>query len=169
MPDGKTLYLMRHAEAAWMHSGQRDFDRPLTPKGELDAKEMGQRLKARGELPDIMLSSPARRATQTTEIIATELSHPLEAIIFREAIYEAGVSDLLDIIQNLDARYESAMLIGHNPSLTWVINQLTGEHIANAPTCSIATLRTFSPRWEDSSSGATDLLDFDYPNKQPMV
>ena len=165
MPDGKILYLMRHAEAVWMHSGQRDFDRPLAPKGELDAKEMGQRLKARGDLPDIMLSSPARRATQTTEIIATELDHPFDAMIFRETIYEAGVSDLLDIIQSLNNDYGSAMLIGHNPSISWLINQLTGEHIANAPTGSIATLRTFSPRWEDSNSGTADLLDFDAPSK----
>lgn len=164
MTDGKTLYLMRHAEAGWM-SGQRDFDRPLDPRGELDASAMGRRLKASGIAPSLMISSPARRAAQTTKLMATELSIPANAIIFRETIYEAGISDLLNIIQSIDDRYGSAMLVGHNPALSRLISQLSGEHIANAPTCSIATLRTFSPRWEDSSARAADLLDFDYPNK----
>jgi len=165
MPDGKTLYLMRHAEAAWLDSGQHDFDRPLDPRGERDASVMGKRIKALGVLPDVILSSPARRAVQTTELIATEIGFPVEAIIFRETIYEAGVSDLLNIIQSIDDHYESAMLVGHNPALSWLISQLSGEHIANAPTGSFATLRTFSNRWEDSNSGTADLLDFDDPSK----
>ncbi len=162
----KTLYLMRHAEAAGLNSGQRDFERPLDPQGEQDASAMGKYLKERGDSLGIILSSPALRAAQTSKRIALELGVPLDKIVFHKAIYEASVSDLLKIIQLLDDRYESTLLIGHNPSLTWVINQLTGEHIANAPTGSVATLRTFSPRWEDSSSGTADLLDFNYPTKQ---
>ena len=148
-----------------MQSGQHDFDRPLAPKGELDAKEMGQRLKARGDLPDIMLSSPARRASQTTEIIANELGISARSIIFNELIYEATVGDLSRILLALDEHHESAMLVGHNPALTGLVNQLIGGHIANAPTSSIAILRTFSNRWEDSNTGSADLLDLDDPSK----
>jgi phosphohistidine phosphatase len=165
MPEGKTLYLMRHAEAAWMNSGQRDFERLLDLQGERDAGAMGKRLKQRGVSPDLILSSPALRAAQTSKRIALELSIPLDEIVFHEAIYEATVSDLLKIIQALDDHYGSAMLIGHNPALTWLINQLTGKHMANAPTCSIATLRTFSPRWEDTAFETADLLGFDFPEK----
>ncbi len=165
MPDGKTLYVMRHAEAAWPSSRHRDFDRPLDLQGERDASAMGKRLRAHGSIPDLMISSPARRAEQTAKLIAKELKIEFHTIVFEASIYEAGVSNLLDIIQALDDRYQSAMLIGHNPSLTWVINQLTGEHIANAPTCSIATLRTFSPRWVDTVFETSELLKISLPHK----
>ena len=56
MPEGKILYLMRHAEAAWMDSGQHDFERPLNARGERDAMKMGQRLKARGVFPHAIIS-----------------------------------------------------------------------------------------------------------------
>jgi len=165
MTDEKTLYLMRHAEAAWMTPSQRDFDRPLDDRGERDAIKMGQRLKVRGVLPLVIISSPALRTTQTSELIATEIGFPVDKISFCEPIYEARLSDLLEIIHSLDASIHSVMIIGHNPSIGRLVSQLSGEQIANAPTGSIATLQIFSPRWEDSSAKTADLLDFDYPTK----
>lgn len=165
MLDGKTLYLMRHAEASWMESGQRDFERRLNARGKRDALKMGKRLKARNILPDLILSSPAQRASQTTGLIATGLGIPVDAIVFHKTIYEAAVSDLLDIIHSLEDRYASAMLVGHNPAMTWLISQLADEHIANAPTGSVATIRISSDRWKDVATGTSRLLDFDYPKK----
>ena len=126
---------------------------------------MGKRLKKRGVSPNVIISSPACRSVQTATLIANEFDISPEAIIFKKSIYEAAISDLLDAIQAIDDSHQSALLVGHNPALTWVINQLAGDHIANTPTCSVATLQTFSPRWEDSSQGTADLLDFDYPGK----
>lgn len=165
MTDEKTLYLMRHAEAAWMTPGQRDFDRPLDDRGERDAIKMGQRLKTRGVFPLAIIASPALRTVQTSELIATEIGFSVDKVSFCEAIYEARLSDLLEIIHSLDDSIYSVMIIGHNPSIGRLVSQLSGEHIANAPTGSIATLQTFSSRWEDTGFDTTDLLDFDYPEK----
>ena len=167
MPNGKILYLVRHADAAWMKAGLGDFDRPLNDCGKRDAVEMGQRLKAGGTLPSAILSSPALRAAQTAEIIAVELGFPVDSISFAEKLYEATIANLIKTIQSVGPHHTSAMLVGHNPAMTWLINHLAGGHIANAPTCAIATLRTFSGRWEDVGSATADLLDFDYP-KRPM-
>jgi len=165
MPDGKTLYLVRHAEAAWMGSGQRDFDRPLNARGEGDAMEMGQRLKECDVFPHTIISSPALRAAQTSEVIATEIGFPVEAIVFRKSIYEAAVSDLLEIIQSVDDDLNSAMIIGHNPSIGWLISQLSDKHIANAPTSTIATFFIPSEHWKATGTVATALLDIDHPKK----
>lgn len=167
MADGKTLYLVRHAEASWMKAGQGDFDRPLNDCGKRDAAEMGRRLKAGGILPGAILSSPALRATQTAEIIATELGFPVDSISFAGNIYEATTANLTKTIQSLEDRHSSAMLVGHNPAMTWLINHLTGGHIANAPTCAIACLRTFSARWGGAGPASANLLDFDYPGRIP--
>ncbi len=165
MADGQTLYLVRHAEAEGMGSCQCDFDRPLNARGKRNAMKMGQRLKARGDIPLAIISSPALRAVQTSELIATEIGFPIDMIVLRETIYEAGVSDLLEIIQSLGDSIHSAMIIGHNPSIGWLIRQLSGEQVANAPTCCIATLQTFSSRWKDAAFATSLLLDFNYPGK----
>jgi phosphohistidine phosphatase len=168
MPDGKILYLVRHAESNGPGSAQLDFDRRLNKLGEHDAQIMGRRLKTRSVQPDVIISSPARRASQTSEFIATELGIPVDSISFDENIYEASVSNLIESIQTLDDLHGSAILIGHNPGISWLINQLTSEHIANAPTCSIATIRFSSKRWNDIRTCPAELLDFDYP-KNPSA
>lgn len=165
MPDGKTLYLIRHAEAAGMSSGQRDFERPLNARGEQDAMEMGQRLKARSIVPDTLISSPALRAVQTSELIATEIGFPVSAIVFHKSIYEAAVADLIEIIQSLDDDLNSVMIIGHNPSIGWLISQLSDKHIANIPTGAIATLSIASNHWKATDTATTELLEIDHPRK----
>jgi len=167
MPNGKTLYLVRHAEASWMKAGQGDFDRALNDCGKRDAVEMGRRLKSGGTLPAVIFSSPALRAAQTAEIIATELGFPVDSISFAGNIYESTTANLIKTIQSLEAHHATAMLVGHNPAMTWLINHLAGGHIANAPTCAIATLRTFSGRWKDAGPAMAELLNFDYPERIP--
>ena len=163
MPDGKTLYLMRHADAVWPKSGQRDFDRSLSLLGQRDAREMGRRLGARSIQPDVIFSSPARRAAQTLELIKKDLGIPDTEVVFEDMIYEADVSDLLKIIHALTDDYTSMMIIGHNPALTWLINKTTGAHIANAPTGSLATIHTLSLHWQDFGTLKATLKDLDYP------
>ncbi len=163
MTDGKTLYLMRHAEAAWMGSRQHDFDRPLDPRGEYNAEAVGRRLKAHSTCPHLIISSPALRAAQTATFVATELGIPVDAIVFRETIYEASTSDLLKIIHALDDHQTNVLLIGHNPALTWLITRLTGKHNINATTASIATIRLPSSHWKGAGDGAGKLLAFDHP------
>jgi phosphohistidine phosphatase len=165
MPEGKTLYLMRHADAAWPKSGQRDFERSLSARGENDARKMGQRLQVCCIQPDVVLTSPARRAVQTLEQIKQDLGIPLAEIRFEQTIYEADTADLFNIVHALEDSCDSAMIIGHNPALTWFINQVTGEHIANTPTASLATLHTISPCWRDFGTIKTTLQEFDYPQK----
>jgi phosphohistidine phosphatase len=155
----KTLYLVRHAKSDW-HAGKSDFDRPLNKRGRRDAPEMGRRLKDRGQRPDVIVCSPAKRALQTFEL----LDLGVEAV-FDESIYEASTGDLLDIVQAIDNRHGSAMLIGHNPSMTWLAGLLSGVRIDGMPTCSVATIELDSCRWEQAGACAATLVSLDYPKK----
>src|SRR5881394_472535 len=56
------LVLIRHAEAA---PGDPDELRALTPEGHEQARRLGERLRAGGIVPDVVLSSPLLRARQT--------------------------------------------------------------------------------------------------------
>jgi len=161
MTDGKTLYLMRHAESSWSGTDLSDFDRTLNERGFRDAPAMGRRLKARGTLPEIILCSSAKRAMQTLET----MDIGIEDVVFDERIYEASKGALLNTIQVLENRYSSAMLIGHNPAMTWLANQLSGTRIDTMPTCAIATIELDSTHWGNAASCPVKLLNFDYPEK----
>lgn len=84
----KTLILIRHAKSDWHSAAGTDFDRPLNTRGKNVAPLMGQRLVDRGCLPDLLLSSPAKRARQTAKRIAKQLAYPEERIEYATEIYE---------------------------------------------------------------------------------
>jgi phosphohistidine phosphatase len=159
----KTLYLMRHAKSDW-NTSKGDFARSLNTRGLRDAPETGRRLKARAAAPHIVLCSPAQRTRQTAALLDLG-TEP----IFDERIYEASVHTLLDIIQSLDDRNESAMLIGHNPSIAGLVNQLAAVQLQQMPTCAVATIEADADRWAEIAFQPARLVDFDYPNRQPEL
>jgi phosphohistidine phosphatase len=77
----KTLFLIRHAKSSWDDTALPDKDRPLGDRGRRDAPKMGKRLAKRDVKPDLILSSPARRALTTAEIIAKKLDYKLKDIV----------------------------------------------------------------------------------------
>ncbi len=169
MPDEKVLYLMRHAQSDWPSSNQNDFDRPLSQQGFEDAPRMGKRLKLRGVSPDLLISSPATRTVQTMELLLTELGLAKDAVLFNENMYDASVETLLEVVQSINDRFSNVMLIGHNPSITWIASLLSGESVTNLPPASVVTIRLACDRWKDAGIRAAELLDLDFPAKSETV
>lgn len=56
---------MRHGEAVATAKTVKDFDRPLSEKGLLEAKEIGEILIQKNFRPSTVLCSPALRTRQT--------------------------------------------------------------------------------------------------------
>ena len=77
----KTLFLVRHAKSSRDDVTLLDKDRPLDDRGTRDASKMGKRLAKRGVKPDLIVSSPARRALATAQSMATELHYKLDDIV----------------------------------------------------------------------------------------
>ena len=77
----------------------------------------------------------------------------------------AEPEDLVSIISNLDDGVDCVMLVGHNPTLTQLVNSLAQCDIGNMPTCGIAVLEFRMDSWADIDSVKAKLLDFDYPKK----
>ncbi|NOY12914.1 MAG: hypothetical protein GXP51_04295, partial [Deltaproteobacteria bacterium] len=90
----KKLILIRHAKSDWHTAAATDFDRPLNTRGKKAAPLMGERLAAHSGTPDLLLSSPAKRARQTAKKIARQIAYPETAIRYDEAIYEANLASL---------------------------------------------------------------------------
>ena len=159
----KKLYIIRHAKSSWKDFSLDDFDRPLNKRGKLNAPFMGGRLKQENVLPDIIMSSPAKRAKKTAKAIAGEIGFS-EKIIYDEDIYEASVYTLDKIIRSVDNAHNLVFLFGHNPSLNMLVeNYVNFEQ--NIPTCGIIAIEFDCNRWEDIDSSNAELISFDYPKK----
>ncbi len=66
----KTIYLVHHAAAGKSKPKSPDRKRALSKKGRKEAIKMAKNLKKNGMLPDLLVSSPAKRAIQTARVFA---------------------------------------------------------------------------------------------------
>ena len=161
----KTLYVMRHAKSSWADPLLPDFDRPLNERGKADAPEMGKRLKKKGIRPDLIISSPAKRAFKTAQKVAKAIDYPKNKILTDKMLYLAGTSAILAVVKETADTVNSLMIFGHNPGWTDFVNEMTGSHIDNIPTTGIAAIQFDVNSWEDVSKNKGKLLFFDYPKK----
>src|SRR5258708_22014812 len=154
----KTLLLLRHAKSDWGDSSLRDFDRPLAPRGERDAPRIGNALRKRGTLPDLIISSPASRARATVEAVkqAAELANEIK---FDEAVYGASSAELLKLIRRLPDGSRSALFVGHNPGFEDLLGRLTGSH-ERMPTASLACIECDIDHWNDLEDKKGRLVGF---------
>jgi len=73
----KKLFLIRHAKSSWSDPSVSDFHRKLNKRGKRDAPFMAEKLAARDNtLPDIVISSPAKRAKKTARFMANGVGYP---------------------------------------------------------------------------------------------
>ncbi len=121
----RTLVVVRHAKAD-TPADIDDVDRPLLPRGRKDAAAVGRWLLAQGIAAQLIVASPARRTVETVNAIVTALGDTVPTVI-EEKVYEATLGDLLRIVRGLDDAAPVTMLVGHNPGLSELVIELSGE------------------------------------------
>lgn len=161
----KRLVLCRHAKSSWKNSSLGDIDRPLNKRGRKNAPEMGRRLIKGGVKPDLIVSSPARRAYKTAVFLARECGIPDKEIRIINAIYDAYPLKLLEIINGFDTILDQVIMVGHNPETTVLANLLGRLRIENIPTCGVVVLDFAVGSWTEIEEGKGALFFFDYPRK----
>jgi phosphohistidine phosphatase len=159
----KRLILVRHAKSSWKDLSLKDFDRPLNGRGKRNAPMMGKRLMSSGILPDVVVSSPAKRAWTTALLIAGEIHFKQEDLIADPEVYEADQETLLGIIGNFSADWQAVMLVGHNPGLTELADWLSDREFENLPTCAVCGIEFTVASWADITGGSGTVYHYDYP------
>ena len=158
----KKIFLVRHAKSYWGDQSLSDFDRPLNKRGKSDAPLMGKILKGKRVKPDLIISSPAKRAKKTAMVIADKICFPENKISFNEELYEASTNDILRVLKKIDEGHKSVMLFGHNPGLTLLNNFISDNYIDNIPTCGVVALE-FDKNWKELDKSSCTQLFFEYP------
>lgn len=127
-----TLYLVRHGIAAPASPDVEDADRRLTPEGKRKMTRAAAGLKHMGIIPDVVLSSPLRRAEETAALLVPTLAPQLTVEIY-PPLSPGHASD--DVVRGLRP-YRSAhhiMLVGHEPGIGELASHLLTGSASLAP------------------------------------
>lgn len=146
----KTLLVLRHAKSDRSAHALRDHDRPLTPRGEADAPQIGTALAALDLVPDRIVTSTALRARDTTRLVTDAMGYGSE-IVEETDVYGASVDTLLGVLRDCEDEAGTILLVGHNPGLEELICLLTGGEDAEAllrlPTAGLACVALDIEQW----------------------
>lgn len=137
----KRLTLMRHADAQWKDPDVADFARPLNRRGNGEAEAIARRLGELQLIPDLIMTSPARRAAQTAETVVRELALIPRSLQYEEGLYLAGAAEILKLVRGIGPLVPHLMIVGHNPGISEAANLLAPSAemsgLATAAFCSI--------------------------------
>jgi len=157
--------LVRHAKSRETESGQKDIDRELSESGYQQASRLGRYLYLKQFNPDKILTSHARRAVDTAQLISEQLKLDPSQIESREELYEASVRTLLHQIHALDNALKSVIIIGHNPTITHLCEHLSKDEIENLPSGSMVNLSFVNLNWDELDKGTGYLEEIKFPDQ----
>ncbi len=145
----KRAVIVRHAKSV-PYGYEDDFNRDLKDRGKNDAGHISKELEKRGVFPDIMVSSPAKRAIKTARIFADNLEFNKKNIREEKAIYEGqSTYEFLEMIQSLPEGTVTAFFFGHNPGIHYFVNNLLGDFNGDMPTCSTVVIDFKANTWKE--------------------
>ena len=148
----KKLFIARHAKSSWDDFSISDFDRPILNQGKKKTIKVIDVLKKDNILPDLIISSTARRAKETALLLAQGLGYPVDKIDFKESFYHAYDDEILTELYGLDDSIDSVIVVGHNPTLTDLVNQFASKYIDNLSTSAVACITFKTDDWSKLGS-----------------
>ena len=151
----KTIYFIRHAKSSWEVTVS-DHERPLNPRGFFDADKIGKALKEKGVAVDLVYSSSANRAETTARIICENIGYPLSEIVFTKDLYDFEGTSVKQVIKGFSNDFNSAIVFGHNPAFSSLVNTMGNQIFYNLPTCGVVAINFNVNEWIEIEKGKTE-------------
>ena len=155
----KNLILIRHGKSSW-NAPLLDKDRPLASRGMQDAHLVSMEIGNHLPRTFTILSSTAKRASETAIIFAQNLSCPIESIIFKDELYTFDDRQLEKFIKTCNNDYDNVILFGHNDAITNFVNKFGNVFIDNVPTTGFVSINFQSNDWQSIDKGKTQQVIF---------
>lgn len=153
----KELYIFRHAKTLPAEGYQRDHERMLAQQGKEDCAKVGEYLKEKGWLPELVLCSDAARTVETLDLTEKSAGSTFNREI-TDRLYLASAGDIFRIVNECPPSLQSIMVLGHNPGLHQFCfhlaprDALIGADIAfSFPTGTLVKLSLDVDSWQDVS------------------
>jgi len=109
------------------------------------------------------MSSTALRAKTSAELMAEQMNYDTAKIYMSDKIYEASARTLLQIVNAIKEEFKTVLLIGHNPSISFLAEYITGEEIGDVTNCGVIRIKCKNISWEEIDSGNGEFMDYYYP------
>lgn len=158
----KTLILLRHGDASF--EAVSDFERPLNDIGIKKVNASALVLINLNISPDKIISSPAERTAESLSIFCDFLSIDDDKIKFIKGLYNRGSDFYLNEIETMYDSVETLLLVGHNPSISDVVNNFPIQEFVSMQPGDLFVVRFDSTSWENIMNSPAQVV-FQNPNK----
>lgn len=152
----KTLLIMRHAKSSWSNSFLSDHERPLNGRGKENAPRMGKHLKHEACVPQLIISSTAKRAATTAEMVAIASGYEGD-ITYLSDFYLADPETYIETLNDVLDVHDRVMVVGHNPGMEELVDDLTDTR-ERFTTANIAQVELPIDSWADLTLDVTGKL-----------
>jgi phosphohistidine phosphatase len=144
------LTVIRHAEAENQHPGGDDAARRLTEAGVTAAFRLGELLAGKDCVLDLLISSPAQRARETAGEVCRALNLGDDIVKVDPELYIASEIGVLEKLGQIPKEIKHLCIVGHNPTLTDLVNSMCGPVVKNMRPGSAACIKLKPPSPEDT-------------------
>ena len=159
----KKLIVVRHCKSSWTDLALNDYNRPLNKRGKIDGPIMSKYLSQSIQEIDFLHSSSSVRTFETSKFFIDKIN--FVEINYDDDLYHCSSSSLIRIIKNHPKKYNSVLVIAHNPGLTNLINSLTNINLDNLPTTGIVQIDFNCDSWENISIVNSNLIGIKIPKQ----
>lgn len=159
----KTVYIVRHAKSSWEQPELKDELRPLLEKGKKRTKKVIDYFLANDIHVDYIISSHAVRALETARFFAHAIGNGGQNVKVEPNLYFASSQGIYDQFFDLPEKYESVMIVGHNPTLTDFVNRYLNPRTDNLPTSGVVSISFDTDRWEEVPVASFKVNFYIYP------
>ena len=165
----RELLVLRHGKAE-VQAAVPDHRRELKDKGKRQAQRIGVWMQRHDAVPDVIVASSAERALVTAEKAIKAGGHGTGAIRVDARLYEADAFGLFSVLAGFEAAPRRVMLVGHNPSLSVLVERLSPQMPAGFSLKPGMLVRLELPDdWSDLPAGCARLLDCVDPADLPEM
>ena len=162
----KVLLILRHAKSSWKEKRVDDHDRPLNKRGRREAIKMGEHLKKINILPDIIVTSSALRAIETTKYLCIYSGYN-DLVEVNFSLHRGGIDAYINALATVSNDKQKLLIIGHNPDLEELAGILINRKI-RIPTCTLVQLKLSIEKWKSIDlhrNFRSELVDMWRPKK----
>ena len=161
----KKLILVRHAKTEQITDySKSDFDRKLLPRGHKDSAIIANQLESKDHIPDLFISSSAKRALQTAEIFAEYLDYDVDDIQEEQFIYDGyTTSEMISYLGQFEENYDTIIVFGHNPDIASLTVNLVDEDLYHFPTTCATVVKFNVSNWKEIEVRSGELSTYIYP------
>jgi len=157
----KYIYFFRHSDSP-LDINTPDHDRPLSKLGVEKAMQMAGKVKNKLPLPELFISSSAKRALQTCQIIRNQINKDIPISEYRE-IYTGGKSEISKIIRTIGNDRECISIFGHNPTMQKIYNIISKKSTLSYQPCGMMLANLPSKAWKRFSFTSLELKVYEFP------